>query len=382
MQARRALRPIALAAALALGLAACTLGADDERPAPADAVADSGADNGAEVRADFPTPSGAFATGRDAVVEVVDRVLPAVVNVVSTTSGGEGEGTGFIVRSDGIVVTNFHVVQNATDVQVLTSDEDPDRYDARVIGGDVAADLAVLDIDAEDLPTVPLGDSGSLRLGEQVVAIGYALGFAGGPSVTTGIVSSLTRRISVPGCPEQECPNGERVYSHLIQTDAAINPGNSGGPLVDLAGRVVGINTAGVRAASAENVGFAIQIDFARPIILDAADNPNEPVAYLGVQSGDASDAALRFQLQFDPPVERGALIRFVAPGQPADRAGIDVRDVIVGFDGEQIDGWGSLGEAIRSHEPGDRVDVEVVHPDGSRDTLSVTLGVNPVALP
>jgi S1-C subfamily serine protease len=371
---RSRLTALAVAVAFTLAVGACTSQSDGRR-AP---------DTGAEVRANLPTPSADFARGRDAVVDVVDRVLPAVVNVVSTTSQGEGEGTGFIVRSDGIVVTNFHVVQGATDVQVLTSDAEPDRYDARVIGGDIAADLAVLDIDAEDLPTVSLGDSGSLELGQQVVALGYALGFAGGPSVTTGIVSSLTRRISVPdqGCPEQECgPDRERVYSHLIQTDAAINPGNSGGPLVDLAGRVVGINTAGVGAASAENVGFAIQIDFARPVILDAAENPNEPVAFLGVASTDASDPAVPIEFGIDPPVDTGAVVVDVVPDAPADAAGIDVGDVIVSFGGTSIEGWESLVEAIGEHDPGDRIDVEVVHPDDRRETLTLTLGVNPTAL-
>jgi S1-C subfamily serine protease len=180
--------------------------------------------------------------GANAVVGVVDAVLPAVVNV----EADEGEGTGFIVREDGIVVTNFHVVEGASRITIFTSDEQPDEYDARVIGGDIQADLAVLDVDAEGLPTVPLGDSDELRLGQQVVALGYALGLEGGPSVTSGIVSSLTRRITVqdPGCPPQECGSDRtRVYTDVIQTDAAINPGNSGGPLVDMAGNVVGQKT-------------------------------------------------------------------------------------------------------------------------------------------
>ncbi len=211
----------------------------------------------------------------------MQRVLPAVVNVVTT----RGEGTGFIVRQDGIVVTNFHVVEGASEVSVLTSDADPTRYSARVIGGDQQADLAVLQVDATGLPTVPLGDSDGLVLGQQVVAIGYALGLEGGPSVTSGIVSSLSRQITVadPGC-TGECGNGQRSYTHIIQTDAAINPGNSGGPLVDLAGNVVGINTAGT--TTAENVGFAIQIDSVKDTIFNAADNPNAPVAFMGIGGG------------------------------------------------------------------------------------------------
>ena len=329
-----------------------------------------------EPRAVFPSSDPTFASGPDAVVEVVEKVLPAVVNVVASSDQGEGEGTGFIVRSDGIVVTNFHVVEGASEVTVVTSDADPVRYDARVIGGDIEADLAILDVQATDLPTVPLGDSSELRLGQQVVAIGYALGLEGGPSVTTGIVSSLTRRIVVPDVNCLECEQQRRVYGDVIQTDAAINPGNSGGPLVNLAGEVVGINTAG--AGSAENVGFAIQIDVAEDVIFQAVENPSAPVAFMGISSGDASDPQVQFQ--FDPAVDQGALIVSLVDGGPAEEAGIRVGDVLVVFGGDPVTGADQLGELIRSHEPGDQVEVGVVHADGSQDVLTVELGVNPVA--
>ena len=157
---------VCLIAATALALTACTAGST-----PTETV---------EPRAIFPSSEPSFASGQDAVVEVVDRVLPAVVNVVAESSQGQGEGTGFIVRSDGIVVTNFHVVEGASTVTVLTSEDDPVEYDARVIGGDIQDDLAILDIEATGLPTVPIGASGDLQLGQPVVAIGYALGLAGG----------------------------------------------------------------------------------------------------------------------------------------------------------------------------------------------------------
>jgi S1-C subfamily serine protease len=355
---RTILLPIA---AGALILSACTAGT---------------AETVAEPQAAFPSSEPSFASGRDAVVEVVDQVLPAVVNVVAESDLGDGEGTGFIVRADGIIVTNYHVVEGASKVTVLTSDEEPDRYDARVIGGDVEADLAILDVEATGLPTVPLGSSADLELGQPVVAIGYALGLAGGPSVTTGIVSSLTRRITVPDSRCVECNQGQRVYADVIQTDAAINPGNSGGPLVDLAGRVVGINTAG--AGSAENIGFAIQIDAAKPTIYQAAEDPSAPVAFMGIGSADASDPQVRFQL--NPPVAQGAVIVNVVAGGPAESAGIRVGDVIVGFDGQAVTSADQLGERIRAHEPGDQVTVTLVHPDGSQGEVTVVLGVNPVA--
>jgi S1-C subfamily serine protease len=321
----------------------------------------------------FPSPSTSpVELGSTTVEQVVERVLPAVVNVVTD----RGEGTGFVIRQDGVVVTNYHVVECSSEISVLTSDEEPQTYAARVIGGDQQADLAVLKVEAEGLPTVPLGDSDQLDLGQQVVAIGYSLGLEGGPSVTSGIVSSLTRQIEVADpSAGANCTNGQRVYGDVIQTDAAINPGNSGGPLVDLAGNVVGINTAGT--TSAENVGFAIQINAAKPTIFQAADNPDAPVAFMGIGATEASDPA--FQFQFDPSVEEGAAIVNVVQDGPADDAGVRVGDVVVEFDGEAIADADQLGEAIRSHQPGDEVQVVVVRSGGEHETLTVELAVNPV---
>jgi serine protease Do len=360
-----------LAAVLALFAGACTTPATQSRSESSPRTAETGA-----AQADFPSPSAA-APAAGGVVGVVKEVLPSVVNVVSTTTGGRGEGTGFVVRSDGIVVTNFHVVEGATRVTVLTSAKTPKRYGARVIGGDPEADVAVLRVDAQDLPAVAMGDSAKLQLGQQVVAIGYALGLQGGPSVTTGIVSSLTRKITVPDPNCRVCQRGQRVYGDVIQTDAAINPGNSGGPLVNLAGQVVGINTAGVSAGNAENVGFAIQIDAAKPIITQAAENPQAPVAYMGVSSVDASNPQIQFEL--NPSVDRGAAVVAVVPNGPAADAGIRVGDIIVGFDGDPIRTSEELGTAIRSKHPGDDASVSLVRRDGSRTTVTVTLGTNPV---
>jgi serine protease Do len=312
------------------------------------------------------------------VVQVVERVQPAVVNVTtnlatseSLAGGGEsrGTGTGFIVNPNGAIVTNFHVVEGGLSIRVVMADGR--RFDARVIGGDPDADLAVLDIEAEGLPTVPLGQSGGLRLGEPVVALGFALALAGGPSVTSGIVSALGRTITAG-----DSAGTSRTYEDLIQTDAAINPGNSGGPLVDLAGRVVGINTAGVQAASAENIGFAIAIDRARDVIEDAIRNPAAPVAYMGV-STQTVDATVALQLNLT--VEQGALVVDVAPGGPADEAGIAPGDVIVRIDETEVSDDEHVRDAIVERRPGDSVEVELVRSDGSTATVSVTLGVRPL---
>ncbi|HEV3473751.1 MAG TPA: trypsin-like peptidase domain-containing protein, partial [Actinomycetota bacterium] len=236
-----------------------------------------------------PAPIPPFDTNQNRVVQVIERVGPAVVNVNTNLASEEslaseparGEGTGFVVRPEGIVVTNFHVVEQGLNIRVVTAEGE--RLEARVIGGDPEADLAVLEVQTDDqLPAVALGSSEELRLGEPVVALGFALGLEGGPSVTSGIVSALGRTIRAGD------PNfGTRTYENLIQTDAAINPGNSGGPLVDLSGRVVGINTAGVQAAAAENIGFAIAIDSVRPVIDEAIGNPAAPTAYIGVFTDD-----------------------------------------------------------------------------------------------
>jgi S1-C subfamily serine protease len=197
------------------------------------------------------------------VHRVLAKVEPAVVTVRTRLVGvnsflepvaEEGTGTGVILRRDGVIVTNDHVVAGAQSIQVQLSDGR--TFPARVLGTAVGSDLAVIKVDASGLPTATLGSSGSLQVGDAVVAIGNALALPGGPTVTEGIVSALDRSI-------QE-PNGVQL-NHVIQTDAAINPGNSGGPLVDARGRVVGINSA--TAADGQNIGFAIAITPARHII-------------------------------------------------------------------------------------------------------------------
>lgn len=326
----------------------------------------------------------ARADGEDPVVAVVRAILPAVVNVtaelaspIGSTSRRRGVGTGFIVRSDGILVTNYHVVERAQRITVTTSGDDPESYPARVIGGDPQADLAVLQIDAEGLPTVTFGVSEDLSLGQQVIAIGYALALEGGPTVTTGVVSALDRTITVPDANCDQCDNGRRTYSDVVQTDAAINPGNSGGPLVDLSGRVIGINTAG--STDAENIGFAIAIDAAVPTIQAAEADPAGPVAYLGVNTVDVTPALV---IQQGLGVDSGVFVVAIAPGSAAEKAGIRAGDVIVSFDGQEVTESKVLGGLVRDHEPGDKVEVIVALLSGARRAFSVTLGVNPLPAP
>lgn len=327
-------------------------------------------------------------TGSEPVAAVAERVLPAVVNVTTNvfradplgnSEQGRGVGTGFVVRSEGVIVTNCHVVQGASRITVSTSNEEPTRYDARVIGGDCEHDLAVLKVDAEGLTTVPLGASADLRLGQQVVAIGYALALQGGPSVTSGIVSSLDRTIRVPDpecsvCPRDRSGVPARTYSDVVQTDAAINHGNSGGPLVDMAGRVVGINSGG--SDQAENIGFAIAIDSAKPAIDEAISEPLQPTAYLGVTTRDVSPD-LAFQLGLD--VDRGAFVLATLANGPAADGGIREGDVIVELDGEAIGAADDLGEVLDALRPGDEVEVVVVGAAGGERSITVRLGTKPL---
>ena len=212
-------------------------------------------------------------SGADPVVQVVKAVEPAVVNVTATSAVGnpifggsttqKATGSGFIVSPDGVIFTNDHVIEGASKVEVTLPDGR--SFAATVTDTDAAHDFAVLKIDATNLPAVALGNSSDLQLGQSVVAIGYALGLQGGPSVTSGIISSLERTVQAQ---DPNVAGGVRTYQNVLQTSAAINPGNSGGPLVDLQGQVVGISTAGV--SSADNIGFAISIDAAKSFIASA----------------------------------------------------------------------------------------------------------------
>ncbi len=258
---------IPLAAATALLASACSVSWG----------AGSSAAGSSTARADAATLQQTTAGGSNAdpVVTAIGAVAPAVVTITSRmapqqspfgiTSSGEATGTGFLVRADGVIVTNEHVIEGAQDITVTLPEPDGRTLDASVIATDAGHDLAVLDINATGLPTVSLGNSNDLQLGQQVVALGYALGLKGGPTVTSGIVSSLDRTIEVQ---DPNAASGTRSYADVLQTDAAINPGNSGGPLIDLSGRVVGIDSAG--SSSAENIGFAIAIDAAKPLIQEA----------------------------------------------------------------------------------------------------------------
>jgi putative serine protease PepD len=287
------------------------------------------------------------------IAAILAKDVPAVVAVVADggPATGGGAGTGFVISEDGVIVTNDHVVDGASTIEARFSDGT--SLPARVLGSDPGSDLAVLHVDAAGLPTIELGDSDSVQVGDDVVAIGNALALEGGLSVTRGIVSGLDRTVPT---------SQSTALAGAIQTDAAINPGNSGGPLVDAQGRVIGINTAIADPSGAQNVGFAIPISQAKPII--AALRVGERPAYLGVTIDTTS-------------TESGALVRNVGEGTPAGRAGMRAGDLIVSIGGEPVTSWERLRPAIREHKVGEMVDVVVVR-DGERVTLRVTLEEDP----
>jgi S1-C subfamily serine protease len=300
------------------------------------------------------------------VGSIVAAVEPAVVSVSADIGGGgAGAGTGFVIGADGVIVTNAHVVADASEIEVTFGDGN--TLPAEVVGRDVNADLAVLTVDATGLPVVQLGDSDDVQIGDDVVAIGNALALEGGLTVTRGIIS---------GPPRSEVAEEIGiVLESVLQTDAAISSGNSGGPLVDARGRVIGINTAiaGSQPGSqAENVGFAIPISLATPIIenLRAGRLP----AFLGVAT-DVLTPALADELDVD--TDAGAVVTNVTEGSPAEDAGIETRDVIVEIGGDAIEEPGDVPEAIRRHQPGDEIEVVALRGD-ERVTVRATLVARP----
>ena len=282
---------------------------------------------------------------------ILAKVGPSVVDIVASARRGSGEGTGIIISSDGYVLTNAHVVDRASRVSVTTP-ASTKALSATVVGADGGNDLALLKVaDANGLPAAELGRSADVKVGDDVVAIGNALGLRGDPTVTRGIVSALNRTVE--------------NLTGMIQTDAAINPGNSGGPLVNSAGQVIGINTA-VAADGAQNIGFAIPIDKAKALAdrLKTGQGP-APVAFLGVSTTETDDGSA------------GAEVVEVVAGGPADRAGIRIGDLIVTFAGKPVGSADSLSGLVQARQPGETVQV-VVERNGSPRTVSVTLGTRP----
>jgi S1-C subfamily serine protease len=273
-----------------------------------------------------------------------------------------------IIDEGGIIVTNNHVIAGAVEVKVVFND-DREPLDGQVIGAIPESDVAIIQVDADDLDAIELGKSDNLDLGESVVAIGFPLGL-GGPTVTQGIISGLERTIRVNE------PDGPQSLEGLLQTDAAINPGNSGGALVDMSGRLVGINTAAITAASAENIGFAIAIDEALPLVEEILEDPPEERAWLGVSLGSIESSAAAVEVGLDEDA-RGALVMGIVPNSPAEESGIEEGDLIVSVGGEDVGSADDVTDILRERDPGETVEVGYIR-EGDNETLDLELGNRP----
>jgi putative serine protease PepD len=322
------------------------------------------ADSGVSAR-----PSTALAKPGD-IRSILAKVEPAVVRIDVTTQpseigGQSGTGTGFIVDPSGIIVTNAHVANAETAQQaarLMVTLSTGDSVPARVLGEDTTQDLAVLKINRTGLPTVRLGNSDSLQVGDAVVAIGNSLGIAGSPTVTTGIVSGLGRTVHV---------TGTETLVDAIQTDAAINPGNSGGPLVDVEGRVIGINTAIADPGSSNNVGFAISISSAKPVIDELRAGRTPRIAFMGVKTQTVTPSLVQ---EAHLSAKTGAYVAQITPGEGAARAQMRVGDVIIVVDGHRVTSNDEVLSIVRRHQPGDKLSVTVQR-GREKKTLTVTLG-------
>ncbi len=270
----------------------------------------------------------------------------------------EGAGSGVIVDAvNGYILTNHHVVANADEITVTLAENR--SLTARVVGTDQGSDLAVLQVEAANLTSIPFGDSTTLRVGDYVVAIGNPFGFSN--SVTSGIVSALGRS-----------GLNRDAFEDFIQTDASINPGNSGGALVNLRGELVGINSAIIsRTGGNVGIGFAIPVNFVRPIMEQLVSTGTVRRGLLGVRISDVTpDVAATFGL----PGNSGALVTEVNEDSAAERAGIQVEDVIVSINGTRLRDTGSLRSSIGLLPPGDKVTVGLLR-DGREQTVTAVLG-------
>jgi len=330
--------------------------------------------------ADFSTP----------FIDVVAKSRDAVVNIEAESEGravGGGleeyfrffghprtqrsNGTGFIFRDDGYILTNNHVVEGATKVLVTISGEDP--VPAKVIGADPATDLAVVKIEPqEDLPVIPFGHSDQLAIGEWVVAIGNPFPQQGlDRTVTAGVVSAKGRR-------NLRFAEGSVLYQNYIQTDASINPGNSGGPLLNLKGEAIGVNAAiSSPTGSSVGIGFAIPIDYARAVVPDLIEHGQVSRGWLGVSDLQDLNREELARLNIEVPA---VTFNEVLRGSPAAEAGLKPRDIIVRFDGNQVQSADDFRFQVATAPIGKAVPIDILR-DGRVMTMNVTIGNREVAI-
>ena len=300
------------------------------------------------------------------VVAAIEKVSPAVVSVATLRVIQEnmfdaipirGMGSGIIFDSNGGILTNHHIVEDAERVEVLTPDGK--KFHGEVLGSDAMSDVAVVRVDGENLPAVKLGDSDKLKVGQISIAIGNPFGFMlPGPAATVGVISALKRHIHVEG----------RMYEDLIQTDASINPGNSGGPLVDSSGMVVGVNTANIPFA--QGIGFAIPINSARSIAKEIIEHGRVVRPYVGIAGLTLTREIAQ---SYGLPYEEGVLVVRVGRGSPARRSGVAAGDVILEADGTALKSWEDLQHLLQGKKVDDNLEL-LIGRDRERAKVQVRL--------
>lgn len=305
------------------------------------------------------------------VIAIAETVGPAVVGITNMRGHDffnnpiVSSGSGVIFDSEnGYIITNYHVVEGANNIQV-TLDEDT-HYEAKLIGHDRDSDLAVLQVEADDLPEARLGDSSKLRVGEMAIAIGNPLGKEFARSVTVGVISALDREITVKTA-------GGEITLQVVQTDAAINPGNSGGALVNSKGEVIGINSVKIASADVEGMGFAIPSNLVKPIIDQLIEKGYVSRPFIGIF--DFREITPQMSEWYNLP--EGIYVGGIVSGGPAAAAGMRPGDVIIEMDGTMIKTFEELQQVLRSHKVGDKVTIVVIR-ENQRIELNVTLGETP----
>jgi serine protease Do len=310
-----------------------------------------------------PTPITGPITGAMAIAEVAQMIGPTVVQITSIQQSifgvRQGIGSGVIVRKDGYIITNRHVVEGVNNVAVTLANGH--TLNAQVLGSDPRVDIAIVKINAENLPVAPLGNSDKLVVGEPAIAIGNPLGLQ--RTVTSGVISALGRVVPAEGV----------TLDDMIQTDAAINPGNSGGPLVNIRGQVIGINTV-IAQSPGGGLGFAVPSNVAAQVFKSFLSKGRVVILWIGVQYGPITpDIAQAYHL----PVDSGLLVAGVVPGGPADRAGLQKNDIIVSINGKRIVQGTELQQVIRDGNVGDTVTLEILR-NGKKLTVKVKLAERP----
>jgi serine protease Do len=306
------------------------------------------------------------------IADVVAKVKPSVVAIntevtaldyFNRPSSQKGAGSGWIIRDDGIIITNNHVVEGAKTISVTLDDGRTFPVDLKTVATDPLTDLAVLKIGVTNLPAVQVGDSSKMRIGDWVVAIGNALGE--GTRATQGIISRQNVSLTVD--------QTEILYG-LIETDAAINPGNSGGPLVNLSGEVIGITSAKLAAVGIEATGFAISTETAMPVIQQLINTGHAIHPWLGVSLYPIDQLIIQ---DYKLAVDKGSLVVEVSAGSPAGIAGLQAKDVIVSFAAKKVDTVDDLIQAIRQAQVGQKV--EIIYWRGTtKSTTTATLVERP----